>query len=238
MSSLSIIVFMASTSILLMLTHSRSSLSPFKQTKLHRASWSHHICVIFGFLDDSTPFWPHMWIAMVKDKEIRIIPIIAEWERSMSFYGTVLDRLSWTMFSNDSGLSVWHKSMVKWIKDIPVSIHFKIYMDICNTTLHIANTSEHGSPSSPGNKLEGSVTRRRSFPFPISFSLTFTLTRTFAMHCSTQAYRTNHFLLIFSYFYLHLHCGLPRSPQLTLLTFFRTESGLIHCLFPFPVVPE
>jgi len=64
-----------------------------------------HICVTFGFLDDST----HLINPRINDstgkgtKEIQVVPIVAEWERAISFYGTVLDRSELTIYAHDTG---------------------------------------------------------------------------------------------------------------------------------------
>jgi len=130
-------IFMASTSILLALTHSCFQFESFNKTTVTQSlNGSRHICVIFGFLDDST----HLLTPRVNNngkgmKEIRIIPIIAEWERSMSFYGTILDRLELTMFSNDSGSVTFGTRYSEVNQGHTSEYPFKIYMDICNTTL-------------------------------------------------------------------------------------------------------
>ena len=128
-------IFMASTSILLVLTpQSFPVWVPLTVTQ--SLNGSRHICVIFGFLDDST----HILTPRVNSngkgtKEIRIIPIVAEWERSMSFYGTVLDRLELTMFSNDSGSVTFGTRYGEVNQGHTGEYPFKIYMDICNMTL-------------------------------------------------------------------------------------------------------
>jgi len=114
-----------------------SSLSPFNKTTVTQSlNGSRHICVIFGFLDDST----HLLTPRVNSngkgtKEIHIIPIVAEWERSMSFYGTVLDHLELTMFSNDSGSVTFGTRYGEVNQGHTGEYPFKIYMDICNMTL-------------------------------------------------------------------------------------------------------
>src|SRR5882762_478245 len=63
------------------------------------------ICVTFGFLDDSTHLInPHINDSTGKGtKEIWVVPIVAEWERAISFYGTVLDCPELTIYVHDTG---------------------------------------------------------------------------------------------------------------------------------------
>ena len=114
-----------------------SSLSSFSKAAVTQSlNGSHHICVMFGFLDDSTNLLtPRVNNNGKGTKEIRIIPIIAEWERSMSFYGTVMDHLELTMFTNESGSVTFGTRYSEVNQGYSGEYLFIIYMDVYNVTL-------------------------------------------------------------------------------------------------------
>jgi len=98
--------------------HSRSSWVLNKTTVTQSLNGSHHICVIFVSLTiPPTLLTPHVNSNGKGTKEIRIIPH-SRMGKIYGFYGTVLDRLELTMFSNDSGSVTFGTRDGEWIKDI------------------------------------------------------------------------------------------------------------------------
>jgi len=114
-----------------------SSLSPINKTTVSQSlNGNRHICVIFGFLDDSTNLLTPCVNSNGKGtKEIHIIPIVAEWERSMSFYGTALDRQELTMFTNDSGSVTFGTRYSEVNQGHSGEYLFKMCVDGCYVTL-------------------------------------------------------------------------------------------------------